>query len=199
MTTERSGSVKDVSDTAQEVHTAAIKWATNYLISHIPSHTVRRAWYQRVLGWYIGPHAAILMGQHIQFVRLRHTGSRVSIGTDTAIDHGCLLSITGGLVIGDHVRVSPGVWLITSSHDIHDSRFGKTYRPIVIDDYAWIGPRATILSGVTIGRGAIVQAGAVVTQDVEPECVVGGIPARVMGRREVKELSYSLRYRPLFE
>jgi acetyltransferase-like isoleucine patch superfamily enzyme len=73
------------------------------------------------------------------------------------------------------------------------------FRPLVIDEYAWIGSRATILGGVTIGRGAVVRAGAVVTQDVEPNSVVAGVPATVVGTRELSTPSYMLNYRPLFE
>jgi maltose O-acetyltransferase len=118
---------------------------------------------------------------------------------DTVIDHDCLISTTGGLLIGEHVFISPGVWLITGTHDINDAEFAPTYGAIVIDDYAWIGPRAIILGHVTIGRGAVVQAGAVVTQDVAPNTVVGGIPAIVVGTRDLQEPSYSMNYRPPFE
>jgi maltose O-acetyltransferase len=183
----------------QRLLDAGIKYATNYLISCIPSYTVRHAWYHYVLGWYIGPRAAILLGQHVHLTRARTNGVRVSIGSDAVIDHDCLLSTRGGLVLGEHVYISAGVWLITATREINDPRFAETYQPIVIDDYAWVGPRATILGGVTIGRAAIVQAGAVVTDDVEPNYVVAGVPATVVGMRELSNPAYSLNYRPLFE
>lgn len=178
---------------------AGIKCATNHCINCIPFYTVRYGWYRRVLGWYIAPNTTILMGQHVDISSVRRNGKRVSIGADTVIEHDCLLATEGGLLIGDHVRISPGVWLLSELHDINDPQFAATYQPIVIDDYAWIGPRATILGGITIGRGAIVQAGAVVTQDIEPNAVVGGVPAKVLTTRALMNPSYSLAYRPLFE
>lgn len=178
---------------------AIIKCATNYFISCIPSYTLRYGWYRRVLGWYIGPNTAILMGQHVDIRSVPRNGRRVSIGADSVIEHNCLLSTEGGLLIGEHVYISPGVWLLSENRDISDPQFAATHEPIVIDDYAWIGPRAIILGGVTIGRGAVVLAGAVVTQDVEPNGVVGGIPAKVVTTRRLMNPSYSLEYRPLFE
>jgi acetyltransferase-like isoleucine patch superfamily enzyme len=183
----------------QGVCAAAVKYATNHLISCIPSYTLRHAWYHRVLSWYIGPNAAVLMGQYVHSRNLRRSGKRVSIGAGTVIDHGCLLCTAGGLLIGENVYIAPGVWLLNESRDVNDPQSAETHQPIVIDDYAWIGPRAIILGGVTIGRGAIVQAGALVTQDLEPNRVVGGVPGRVVGMRELLNPSYSLNYRPLFE
>ena len=68
---------------------------------------------------------------------------------------------------------------------------------MVIEDYVWIASRATILPGVTIGKGAVVACGAVVTKDVEPMTVVGGVPARKIGER-INLLEYELKHNPLF-
>src|SRR5437588_10944845 len=176
-----------------------IRYATNHIISHIPSYTVRHAWYRRILGWRIGPKAAILMGQYVQMAGVRTSGQKVSIGKGTVINQGCLLYTTGGLVIGEHVSISSGVWLVTGTHDMNDPQFVDLYKPIVIGDHVWIGVRATILGGVTIGEGAVVMAGAVVAHDVPCYAVVGGVPARVIRQREMRPLTYSLNYRPLFE
>jgi acetyltransferase-like isoleucine patch superfamily enzyme len=178
---------------------AAIKYATNHIICHIPFYTIRHAWYRNVLGWQIGPEVSILMGQHVQMAGVRTSGKKVAIGQGTVINQGCLLYTTGGLVIGNNVSISAGVWLVTGSHDMNDPLFPDFYRPIVICDYAWIGTRATILGGVTIGKGAVVMAGAVVTHDVPPFAVVGGVPAKVVRQRELQEPAYSLHFRPLFE
>lgn len=178
---------------------AAIKYATNHVISHIPSYTIRHAWYRHMLGWRIGPDVAILMGQHVQLAGVRSSGQKVAIGTGTVINQGCLLYTTGGIVIGEHVSISAGVWLVTGSHDINHPQFVDFYKPIVIEHHAWIGMRATILGGVTIGEGAIVMAGAMVTRDVPPFAIMGGIPARIVGKRELCEPSYELNFHPLFE
>jgi acetyltransferase-like isoleucine patch superfamily enzyme len=178
---------------------AGIKYVTNHLINCLPSYAVRHAWYHHVLGWYLGPDVAIFMGLQVHMRSARLDGKRVSIDSDSVISHDCLLSTGAGLVIGEHVLISPGVWLVADSHDIDDPQFSDICRLIVIDEYAWIGPRATILGGVTVGRGAIVLAGALVTQDVEPNSVVAGVPATVVGTREVSNPLYTLNCRPLFE
>ncbi len=183
----------------KRVAPAAVKYMTNHVINHIPFYGLRHAWYRRVLGWRVGPGAAILLGQHVQMAGVRTSGRKVSIGSDTVINQGCMLYTTGGLIIGEHVSISAGVWLITGSHDMNDPRFIAFYKPIVIGNYAWIGMRATILGGITIGEGAVVMAGAVVTRDVPPYTVVGGVPARVITQRTLTNPSYMLDFHPLFE
>ncbi len=176
-----------------------IRYATNHIINHIPSYTVRHAWYRRILGWRIGPKAAILMGQYVQMAGVRTSGQKVSIGRGTVINQGCLLYTTGGLAIGENVSISAGAWLVTGTHDMNDPQFSDNYKPIIIGNHAWIGMRATILGGITIGEGAVVMAGAVVTRDVPPYAIAGGVPARVIRQRELQEPSYSLDFHPLFE
>jgi acetyltransferase-like isoleucine patch superfamily enzyme len=187
------------SSLARDVARAAIKYATNHIIAHIPSYTARHWWYRWALGWSLDPTASILLGQQIQMAGLRASGARVSIGPGAVINAGCLLYTTGGLTIGREVSVSAGVWLVTGTHDMNHPDFPAEFRPIVIGDYAWIGSRATIQAGVTIGEGAVVMAGAVVTRDVAPYAVVGGVPARQVGERALRSPRYQQRYRPLFE
>ncbi len=177
---------------------ALIRYATNHVISHIPSYTLRRAWYRRILGWRIGSDVFILMGQYVQMAGARSSGRKVSIGNGTVINQGCLLYTTGGLVIGEHVSISAGTWLVTGSHDINDPLFPAFYKPIIIGDNVWIGMRATVLPGVTIGEGAIIMAGAMVTRDVPPYAIAGGVPARVVKQREVQKFSPPRTYQ-LFE
>lgn len=179
--------------------TATIRYATNHLINHIPSYTIRNAWYRHILGWRIGEGAAILMGQYIQMAGIKSSGQKVSIGKGTVINQGCLLYTTGGIVIGENVSISAGSWLVTGTHDMNDPQFVDSYKPIVIGDHAWIGVRATILAGVTIGKGAVVMAGAVVTRDIPPFSVVGGVPAKVITQRELQQPDYTLSFLPLFE
>jgi maltose O-acetyltransferase len=124
---------------------------------------------------------------------------KVSIGKGSVINHSCLLYTTGGLIIGENVSISSGTWLVTGTHDMNDPLFPDRYLPIVIGNYAWIGIRATILAGVTIGEGAVVMAGAMVTRDVPPYTVVGGVPARVISHRTQQNLSYRLHFSHAFE
>ncbi|HEV2457508.1 MAG TPA: acyltransferase [Ktedonobacterales bacterium] len=181
----------------RRLSSAVVCYITNHVVGAVPLYRVRHAWYHHVLGWYLGPDAAILMGQDVEMRDVRASGRRVSIDSGTVIDRGCRLSTTGGLVIGRRVYISPGVWLITGSRDLDDPQFSSHFKPIVIDDYAWIGARATILSGVTIGEGAVVMAGALVSRDVAPYTIVGGVPARPIGRRREQRPTYLRISRPL--
>ena len=90
------------------------------------------------------------------------------------------------IVLGDNVTVSQGVKLDTASHDIASPIMELMYAPIVIEANAWVAAWSIVLPGVTVGEGAVVGAGAVVTKDVAPWTVVGGNPAKVIGRRELR-------------
>lgn len=90
------------------------------------------------------------------------------------------------ITLGENVVVSQGVRLCSASHDIGSCTMELTYKPIKVENNAWIAGWALILPGVTIGEGAVVAAGAVVTKDVEPWAVVGGNPAKFIKWRELK-------------
>lgn len=89
--------------------------------------------------------------------------------------------------IGVYVTISQDAYICTASHDITSRGMVLVTKPIMIGDYVWIAAKAIILPGVTIGEGAVVGCGAVVAKDVPPWTVVVGNPARVVGKREIKE------------
>ena len=89
-------------------------------------------------------------------------------------------------MIGKNVCIGEDVRLITGSHDVTSPHFNLVTRPITINDNVWIATGAIVLPGVTIGEGAVVGAGSVVTKDVEPWTVVGGNPAKFIKKRELK-------------
>ena len=176
-----------------------LAYVTNHIISAIPFYTLRRLWYARVLGIRMGRGAALAMGQFLWFFSLsqvRRDG--VVIGPDSLINRGCVLDARGPLRIGAHVSVSPNVVILTTQHIADHPDFITETKPVAIHDYAWIGMRAMIMPGVTIGEGAVVAAGSVVTRDVPPYTIVGGVPARPIGRRQ-GPMRYRLAFRPLFE
>jgi maltose O-acetyltransferase len=110
---------------------------------------------------------------------------RVSIGTASFVNYRCFFDAHAPITIGARTAVGMGVMFATSTHELgpHRERAGDlTSAPIVVGDGCWIGTSAVVLSGVTIGDGAVVAAGAVVVDDVEPDTVVGGVPARVLRR-----------------
>ena len=178
-----------------------LNYLTNHLVSHVPSFRLRHAWYRRVLGIRLGEGAAVHMGCYLWFYgpgQLRREG--LLIGAHSRINRGCTLDTRGSLRIGENVSISPDVTILTAYHPVDDPEFRVATRPIEIDDYAFIGTRATILAGVRIGRGAVVAAGAVVTRDVEPLAIVAGVPARQVGSRPADALRYVLdEPPPLFE
>lgn len=126
-------------------------------------------------------HGAIL---HVyNFRELPHAGIR--IGKDSLIGEYCVIRGQGGVQIGDRVYTSPFTQIIAVNHVFDDPGRpfidqGITAEGIVIEDDVWLGAGAVITDGVRIGKGAVVAAGAVVTRDVEPYTVVGGVPARVI-------------------
>ncbi len=110
-------------------------------------------------------------------------GKNIVFGKNVFVNAGCHFQDQGGITIGDGVLIGHNVVLATATHDLAPSRSRKLhYKPIVIGDNVWIGSNAVILQGVTVGEWAVVAAGAVVTRDVEPYTVVGGIPAKFIRR-----------------
>jgi acetyltransferase-like isoleucine patch superfamily enzyme len=176
-----------------------LAYVTNHIVSHIPFFAVRHFWYRRMVGMRIGRNAAVFMGVYCYFYRpFFRSAVQVRIGEHAIINRRCLLDGRGGLDIGNNVSLSPEVSLITSEHLKNDPGFGVRDRPIVIRDYAWVGSRAMILPGVTVGEGAIIAAGAVVNRDVPAYTIVGGVPAKPIGERN-RNLNYTLEFKPWFE
>jgi maltose O-acetyltransferase len=135
----------------------------------------------RAGGLRIGPRS-LVMGE------LRVTGdgdrkSLLSIGSDSMITGPLRIDLGAAVHIGNHVYIGHDVAMLTVDHEIGPSsqRCGQHDRlPIVIHDGVWIASRVTILPGVTIGRGAVVAAGAVLTRDVPPDTLVAGVPAEAV-------------------
>lgn len=124
--------------------------------------------------------------------------SGVKIGDDTIIGDHCFLDGRSRLSIGSHVDIASQVLIYNSEHNIEAEDFKAVIAPVEIGDYAFIGPRVVILPGVKIGEGAVVGAGAVVTKDVNPYKIVGGVPAKEIGERNLKNPSYKLGRAELF-
>ncbi len=111
---------------------------------------------------------------------LVHPGAQLQVGDFSRLN-GVHISVKESVTIGKDVRIGPYTLIMDS--DFHDIQYhdipGKSF-PIAIEDNVWIASKAIILKGVKIGEGAIVSAGAVVTKDVEPYTLVGGVPAKVI-------------------
>ena len=112
----------------------------------------------------------------------------ISIGDDCHFNFVCYLSCFGGLEIGNHCLLAPGVKVITGGHNFDDLTVpiiqqGTNRGRVVIEDNVWIGTGAIILPGVSIGSGSVVAAGAVVARSVARDSVVAGVPAAVIRMR----------------
>ena len=156
-----------------------------HIIGLIPSHHVRRFFY-RISGMIIGDGSTI------------HTGARfydpgnIRIGKDSIIGERVVLDGRDKIIIGNHVAIATEVMIYNAEHNVQSENFSSKTEPVVIEDYVFIGPRAIILPGVKVGKGAVVAAGAVVTKNVDEFSIVGGVPAKVIGERKVKDLKYKL-------
>ena len=180
--------------------------------------------FNRMFNWYWDAELAILhwFSEHVPFVFLRHAvfmlsgmtikpgatvhmGVRffsprgISIGVDSKVGFASFLDGRASLTIGNHVDMASEVMIYNSEHDLEAGDFAAHDGPVNIGDYVFIGPRAIILPGVTIGRGAVVAAGAVVTKDVPDFAIVGGVPAKVIGERKNKSPHYRLGRSRLFQ
>ena len=164
----------------QESDNMILKW-----IGCIPSHHIRRFFY-RLEGVKIGRGSTIHTGA------VFYKPSNITLGHDSIIGEGAVLDGRDKLTIGDHVDIASEVMIYNAEHDINDENFTAVTSPVEIGDYVFIGPRAIILPGVRIGKGAVVGAGAVVTRDVEEFTIVGGVPAKLIGERKLKDLKYKL-------
>ena len=162
----------------------SVQWLiTNRFFSNFPSHRIRRHWLI-ALGARIGKSVAIYGG--CEFRNLR----QLVIGEGSSIGHRCVLDARKGLTIGRCVTLGTEVMIWTLQHDYNDVHFKAVGEPVSIGSWAWLGSRAILLPGVSIGEGAVVAAGAVVTKDVSPYDVVAGVPARVVSKRNRQEMNY---------
>ncbi len=114
----------------------------------------------------------------------------IIISDGVSIGPKVLLDGRQGLKIGKSAVIAYEAIIWTLNHDYNDLYFSAKGGPVSIGDYSWICSRSIILPGVTIGEGAVVASGAVVTKDVEPYTIVGGIPAKKIGERVKKDWKY---------
>ncbi len=155
------------------------------IVGFIPSHYIRRFFY-RISGVKIGKGSAIHMGACFCDPK------NIVIGQDTIIGEGAVLDGRDKLHIGNHVDIASDVMIYNCEHDVGSADFHAVCSPVIVEDYVFIGPRAIILPGVKIGKGAVVGAGAVVTKNVAEFAIVGGIPAVVISERKNKDPNYKL-------
>jgi len=152
------------------------RYVTNAVVAYIPLRLVRTAWYTTFI--HFGSDCIFLRGFRIRDPR------NIQMGKLVNVNQNCMFDSRGGTItIGDYVDIAPEVNIWTLQHDPQDSRFATSGGPVMVEDFVWIGNRAIVLPNVKLGRGCVVAAGAVVTKDVQPWTIVGGVPARPIGKR----------------
>lgn len=108
-------------------------------------------------------------------------GATLTIGDDTFVNNGTTLSASCAITIGNRVNIAPHCTLIDNDFHAVDQRdAAPKMAPITLEDDVWLGTRVTVLKGVTIGRGSVIASGAVVTKDIPPGVIAGGVPAKVI-------------------
>lgn len=161
----------------------------NVIINKIPSRHIRK-WFYQLLGAKIGKNTVICRRADVLFPKGLRLADDVSIGWFVDLDG------RGGIYIDHDTNISSHTKLITGSHDIDDPQFSASFLPIRIGHHCWVGTGAIVLQGVTIGDGSVVAAGAVVTKDIPPFEVWGGVPAKYIRNRN-KDFRYEVKGAPI--
>lgn len=163
----------------------------NHFFNKIPSFVLRHFILRYLYGVKIGKQTNIEMG--VKFL----SPERVKIGDNTVIHSDSLLDGRCGIEIGNNVDVGSQVNIFTLQHNIDDPSYGTEGEAVKVADYVVISGRSTVLPGVNIGVGAVIATNSVVTKDVAPYELVGGIPARHIRKRAALQ-TYKLNYRRYF-
>lgn len=138
------------------------------------------------------------VSMNVRILNLALSKEQITIGDNCMINPGVLLDgRVGKIVIGNNVDIARDVYIYTAQHDPHSDLHSIKSGDVIIEDYAWIASRVTILPNVRLGHGCVIACGAVVTKDVEKLSMVGGIPAKKIGERR-SQLRYTIDYHPPF-
>ena len=156
---------------------SVLAYAYNFWVTNMPSRTLRSIYLKSWLG-SLAAKSGVQMG--CRFLN----GRKVFLGERNVINFGCLFDGRKfSIRTGSNVSIGPEATILTLGHDPRSATFEDRGGDVVIGDRVWIGYRAIVLPGVTIGEGAVIGAGAVVTKDVEPYAIIAGNPARKIGER----------------
>lgn len=162
------------------------------IVGFIPSHSIRKIFYL-ISGIKIPLDSTIHIGANF------FNPSGITIGHDTIVGDNCFLDGRAPLTIGSHVGIASQVLIYNDEHNINSSDYSNSFGPVTIGDYVFIGPRAIILPNLTIGKGAVIAAGAVVTKNVPEYEIWGGVPAKKISDRASQNLNYQLGRPMLFQ
>jgi acetyltransferase-like isoleucine patch superfamily enzyme len=154
-----------------------------FALPRFPPLNALKSWFLRLNGAQVGERVVYYPGVWIA------PGRNLDIGDDVDLAYGVLLTTSGGLKIGNRTLVGYRSQILTANHLIPPGRgrifgSGHEHKAVTIGEDVWIGANVIVLPGVTIGEGAVIAAGSVVTRSVEPFTIVGGNPARLIRPRD---------------
>lgn len=161
----------------------------NIVINKIPSRHIRK-WFYRLMGAKLGRNTFPCRRVEILLPKGLELADNVAVGWFAELD------ARGGIIVEHDTNISSHVKIITGSHDIDDSDYTADFKPVHVGHHCWIGTGAVILQNVSIGDGAVVAAGAVVTKDIPAGEVWGGVPAKYIRKRNC-ELNYKIGAPPI--
>lgn len=162
---------------------SSMPWIKMAIIRRIPSKRLRK-WFLKLQGADIAKHVSMFASVEIRSPKGLIIEDGCSIGPKA------LLDARKGIHLHKNVTVAYDAIIWTLHHEMNSTDFHVVGGPVEIEEYAWICSRSIILPGVRIGKGAVVASGAIVTSDVEPYAIVGGIPAKKIGEREHLDFKY---------
>ena len=152
---------------------------TDWLGSSYLANQYARPFILRLLGFQIGKACYIRPG-----ITMQSKKHNFSIGDHSTMNMFCYIDAPSPIQIGRYCNIGPSVYFINGTHQVHSNfktlRPTIKTRPIIVEDFVWIAANVTILNSVRIGQGSVVAAGALVTKDVPPNCLVGGVPAKII-------------------
>jgi putative colanic acid biosynthesis acetyltransferase WcaF len=151
----------------------------NVVINMIPSRHLRKWWLQ-LFGAIIGKRIFPCRRVEVLLPIGLKLGDGVAVGWFAELD------ARGGIEVGDNTNISSHVKIITGSHDVDDPDFTTDFRPVKIGNHCWLGTGAIVLQGVTIGNGAVVAAGAVVTKNIPPYEIWGRCAREKDSRQKIR-------------
>lgn len=158
-------------------------WSVVHVLLFRPSPRPMHGWRSmllRLFGARLGPNTRIYPRARIWAPWNLVCEDAVSIADDAEVYN------PAPVTLRSHSIISQQAYLCGATHDYDDPAFPMIWAPIVIGRYAWIGARATVRMGVTVGDGAVLGLGAIATRDLEPWSVNAGVPARWVGQRKIR-------------
>lgn len=164
------------------IRAGILQYVINFFLNTSSNHL--RYFALKISGVNIKGDIKLFKGISIRNFKGLTLNNGVSIGPKV------LLDARNGIVLGRSVTLAYESIIWTMHHDYNNVNFDVIGGTVIVNDFAWICSRAIILPGITIGKCAVVASGAVVTKDVPPYAIVGGIPAKILGYREKKSFIY---------